>query len=109
MSDEERISFPRERVKSWIDGFDEYVPPTRILNDLTEAQATTVAPGSPYTIAQLVAHMQYYQGGGLAKRRGEEWPAVEHLADTFAPPAPGAWPELAATFLAGLEEIKQFA
>ncbi len=98
-----------EDVKGWQDGSGEYLSPTAILSDLTEEQATTVPPGSPYSIAQVLAHMSYWQGGRFAKLRGEPWKEAEHLADTFAPPAPGAWDQLVIRFLADLETIKQMA
>ena len=102
-------SADKEDVKNWLDGDGEFLSPASILTDLTEEQATTVPPGSPYSIAQVLAHMHYWQGGRLAKMRGETWPEAQHLADTFASPAPGTWNQLVSVFLSDLEAIKKMA
>jgi hypothetical protein len=98
-----------DAVKELLDGGGEFVPPPRILGDLTEEQAVAVPPGSPYSIAQVLNHMHWCQGGQLAKLSGEPWPQSEHLDDTFAPIKPGGWPRLVAAFLAALEECKAMA
>ncbi len=54
-------------------------------------------------------HMHYWQGGRVAKLRGEPWPKAEHLDDTFAKIEPGRWEKLRAAFLADLDSIKQMA
>ena len=102
-------SATQEDVQNWQDGDGEYLSPARILTDLTEEQATTVPPGSPYSVAQVLAHMHYFQGRRFAKMRGETWPDAEHLADTFAPIVPGTWKKLVPAFLSDLEAIKRLA
>jgi hypothetical protein len=96
-------------VRELFRGGGEFVEPARILTDLTEEQAAAVPAGSPYSIAQIVAHMQWCQGGELARLRGEPWPQPEHLDDTFAPPPAGTWNALVATFLAGIDEAGRIA
>ncbi len=96
-------------VQKWLQGDGEYLPPARLLQDLSEAQASAILPGFPHSIAQIVAHMHYYQGQGLARRRGESWPAAEHLEETFATPQPGTWPLLLSDFLGGVEELQTLA
>lgn len=96
-------------VKGWQDGGGEFLSPQAILTDLTEAQASTVPAGSPYSIAQVLAHMHYWQGGRFAKLRGEEWPEAAHLIDTFALPSPGGWDALVTAFLRDLDSVKALA
>ena len=98
-----------EDVKGWLNGEGEYLSPAEILTDLTEEQATTIPPGSPYSIAQVLAHMNYWQARRFAILRGEPWQDAKHLSDTFAPPAPGAWDQLVSHFLVDLETIRQMA
>jgi hypothetical protein len=71
-------------VKELLAGDGHYAPPARLLEDLTEAQAVTVPPGAPYSIAQIVTHMEWCQQGEIAGARGEPWPSPSHLEDTFA-------------------------
>lgn len=109
MSSEAFYSATVEDVKGWQEGDGEFLSPARILTDLTEEQAMTVPPNSLYSIAQVLAHMHYWQGRRFALQRGETWPEAEHLIDTFAPPAPGTWDKLVAAFLSDLETIKKMA
>jgi hypothetical protein len=104
-----RYAATPDAVKELLDGGGEFVPPPRLLNDLTEAQATAVPPGSPYSIAQILNHMHYFQGKVLAELRGESWPDVAHLDDTFASIEAGAWSGLRAAFLEGLDSARQLA
>jgi DinB superfamily len=96
-------------VRELLRGGGEFVEPARLLTDLTEEQASAVPPGSPHSIAQVVAHMQWNQAGELARLHGEPSPQPEHLDDTFVAPPAGAWPGLVAEFLAGIEEAGRIA
>jgi DinB superfamily len=103
-----------DAVKELLAGDGHYVPPPRLLEDLTEAQAMTTPSGSPSSIAQVLSHTHYCQEEELAGLRGEPWPRPPfvrpvHLDDTFAPIPPGSWPTLVAAFLAGLEACKRLA
>jgi hypothetical protein len=98
-----------DAVSELLDGGGEFNRPERILSDLTEEQVAARPPGVPCSIAQIVAHMQWAQSSQLAHQRGEAVPGPAHLDDTFAPPAPGAWPGLVAAFLAEIEECRQMA
>src|SRR5581483_8757708 len=84
-------------------------PPPRLLTDLTEAQAVSIPPGSPYSIAQILAHMHFFPSAQIATVRGEEAPQPQHLDDTFAPIAPGTWPTLVDEFRPGVEACKTLA
>lgn len=92
--------------KEWIDGGEEFLPPQQILGDLTEDQATARVPGALYSIAQIVAHMHYWQKLAWTRHTGEPFEKAAHLEDTFAAPEPGGWDSLRAAFLSGLEEVK---
>lgn len=90
-------------------GGGEFLPPGRLLGDLTEAQALAVLPGSAYSIAQIVAHMHFWQERNIARARGEKPPRPEHLDDTFPIPQVGEWEALRTAFLNGLDACAQVA
>lgn len=90
-------------------GGGEFLPPERLLGDLTEAQALAVPPGSPYSIAVLVAHMRYWQERNITRARGENPIRPEHLDDTFPVPQAGEWDALRTAFLGGLDACAQVA
>jgi hypothetical protein len=96
-------------VEELMNGGGEFAPPTILLSDLTEEQATAVPPGSPYSIAQVVAHMLWNLRSSLAAARGESHPEPAHLDDTFAPLAPGSWRDLVEAILSGIEVCKRVA
>lgn len=96
-------------VEELMDGGGEFAPPATLLGHLTEAQATAVLPGSPYSIAQVVSHMHWNLCSSLAGARREAHARPGHLDDTFTPIAPGSWRGLVEAFLAGIEECKRVA
>ena len=96
-------------IAEMLTGGGEFVPPARMLGDLTEAQALAVPPGSPYSIAVLVAHMGYWQNRNIERACGLKEPRPEHLDDTFPTVQPGEWAALRENFLTGLEVCAEMA
>jgi hypothetical protein len=79
-------------VKELLAGDGQFVPPDRLLRDLTEEQATAVPPGSPDSIAQVLVHMQFCQQGEVAGVLGEEWPYPPRRDDTTSRGYRREWP-----------------
>ncbi|MDQ2798098.1 MAG: DinB family protein [Armatimonadota bacterium] len=96
-------------VQELLTGGGEFLPPERLLGDLTEAQALAVPPGSPYSIAGLVAHMRFWQDYNIARARGQHTARPEHLDETFPEVRAGEWAALRQAFLTGLEICAQTA
>jgi hypothetical protein len=98
-----------DALKALLAGGGEFLPPERLLNDLSETQASVVPSGSPYSIAQIVAHMDWWQEYQIARVRGKTPSRPGHLDDTFVPPVAGTWKDLVSRFLANLVETGQVA
>lgn len=98
-----------EAVAAMTDGDQQHLPPARLLSDLTEVQAMAVPPHSPYSIAQIAAHLYFWQQRQVAWAQGETPPPVEDLEATFAAPPAGTWKQLVQDVLAGAEQAKQQA
>lgn len=96
-------------VGELLTGGGEFLPPEKLLSDLTEAQALAVPAGSLYSIAQIVAHMHYWQERNIARARGGQPPRPEHLDDTFLVPQVGEWDGLRTAFLHRLDVCAQVA
>jgi hypothetical protein len=96
-------------VQELLRGGGEFVEPAKILEDLGETQAVAVPPGSPHSIAQIVAHMHYWQRVNIAKANGQPAPRPARLDDTFVAPLPGTWRHLVTEFLAGIETCQRIA
>ena len=82
-----------------------HIPPARALEDLSANDAERPVPGAPHSIAEIVAHMAFWQewfgrrvqgtGGPMAAKATEGWPRVE----------PGSWGAVKTRFLSGLEAL----
>jgi uncharacterized damage-inducible protein DinB len=80
-----------------------FLAPRAIIEGLTSQQAEQRVPGAPHSIAQILAHMIFWQEWFCQRCAGVAAPLVAHAADGWPPVAAGGWPELRQRFLAGLE------
>ena len=98
-----------EALERLLDEGSAFVPPSRALGGLSADVACRRAPGAPHTIAEIVAHLRFWQGYTLALARGEQPFPPEHAAGGW----PGAdaehWDALRRAFLEGLAETKRLA
>ena len=86
-----------------------FLGPIRVLDGLTADQAHAKPHGLPHSIAEIVAHMCYWQEWfngcavteftGIAQHAADGWPAV---------PADG-WDAVRARYLQSIEEAKRIA
>jgi len=82
-----------------------HLAPDKILEGLTIEQAERRLDGAPHSIAEIVAHLEFWQawfyercmGNGIlpASSAADGWPAVE----------PGTWPALQGRFVETLQKI----
>ena len=89
---------------------EEYQPPANLLSDLSPEQALDVPPGAPYSIADVLAHVVFWQELWLAGIEGREGPrrAAGKNAD---------WPRITAEewgplfdrFVSGQEQVWSLA
>ena len=80
-----------------------HIPPGHALEQLSAADAERRLPGAGHSIADIVAHMSFWQdwfcgrcdgvGNAMPAPAARGWPDV----------APGSWPDVHARFTAGLE------
>lgn len=81
-----------------------YMPPKAILSDLTEEDASKTFV-NVHSIAEIVAHINFWQSWFLKRCRGEDAPMAAHAADGWPPFVPGTWDSLRDEFLATLEQV----
>jgi uncharacterized damage-inducible protein DinB len=95
-------------IEKLIEEWSSFTPASRALDDLSPEQAMTKLEGWPYSIAEVVAHMLFWQTHDLATIQtgteadstpAESWPVVTE-AD---------WPRLKDKFLASLEQSREIA
>jgi uncharacterized damage-inducible protein DinB len=80
-----------------------YIPPARALEGLTPEDADRRLPGANHTIAEIVAHMDFWLNWFCTRCEGSGLPMVTSAADGWPAVAPGTWPALRDSFLRSLE------
>jgi uncharacterized damage-inducible protein DinB len=82
-----------------------YIPPARALEGLSPEDAERRVAGANHSIAEIVAHLLFWQD--WFSRRCEGIPAsmVGSAAEGWPAVAPGSWPELQSRFLSGLQRL----
>ncbi len=84
-----------------------FVPPAQALDGLTPEQAERhgPAPGPTHSVAEIVAHMAFWQNWFCRRLDGIHEPIVGSAALGWPEPTPGGWEDLKAHFLVGLERV----
>jgi hypothetical protein len=82
-----------------------HLSPPRVLEGLTSEAAERRLPGAPHSIAEIVAHMSFWQDWFTDRCRGIDAPMAAHAALGWRDVAPGAWPGIQARFCTGLDAL----
>ena len=77
-----------------------YIAPARALEGLSSEDAERSFPGAPHSIAEIVAHLVYWQEWFTLRAQGSGTPMA--ASASLGWPAPQGWPDLRARFAAGL-------
>lgn len=79
----------------------------RALEGLSAEQAAQKPEPLPHSVAEMVAHVQFWQNYLLRVIDGEDMPDIKHAAEGW--PAPGDWETLKAEFLRDSERFREHA
>jgi uncharacterized damage-inducible protein DinB len=77
----------------------------RALSGITQEQATTKPGNSPHSIADILAHLNFWQSWALSAIDGKPKPMPAHAAEGWVGMT-GSWDDLTQEFLAGLDKAK---
>lgn len=108
MSDEVFTTASPKAIQGLIEDWSAFTPASRALDGLTSELAVTKLEGWPYSIAELVAHMLFWQqhdhatietGVEPETTSAQSWPSV----------GKEDWPQLKDAFLAALDKSRQMA
>jgi uncharacterized damage-inducible protein DinB len=80
-----------------------HVPPARALEGLTSVDAERRVDGANHSIAEIVAHMDFWQRWFCSRCEGTAEPMVTSAALGWPEVAAGSWKRLEQQFVAGLE------
>jgi uncharacterized damage-inducible protein DinB len=81
-----------------------HLPAGRLLEGLSPSQAEAKLAGAPHSIAEIVAHLVFWQDWFLGRVKGSGEPMASTAALGWPAVQPGEWPLWEARFLRGLEE-----
>src|SRR5262245_46394265 len=82
-----------------------FMPPARILDGLSTEDAERRPAQSPPSIAEVVAHMAFWQEWFGRRAQGQGEPMARHAEEGWPAVASGSWPSLRERFLAHLERL----
>jgi uncharacterized damage-inducible protein DinB len=82
-----------------------FLGPRAALDGLTAELAERPIPGAPHTIAELVAHLAFWQDWFAGRCDGTAGPMPPSAAIGWPAPEPGRWEALRQRFLDGLERV----
>lgn len=86
-----------------------FVSPEKILSGLTARLACQRAPGAPYSAAEVVAHIDFWQNHILDTLSGVEPAPVEHSSESWPTADVQDWELLRTRTLSNLEQLVRYA
>ena len=82
-----------------------HIPPARAVESLTSGDAERRVSGASHSIAEIVAHLIFWQSWFAQRIDGVHEPMVQRAALGWPAVAAGSWNDLQASYLAGLERL----
>jgi len=79
-----------------------FLAPAAALDGLTPAAADQRLPGANHSIAEIVAHLAFWQQWFLRRFNGVAEPMVQRAGEGWPAVTPGAWGEVEGAFRSGL-------
>ena len=86
-----------------------HLPPLKMLEDLSAIDAMRAPAPGMHSIAQIVAHLDYWQQWFLLRCAGQEVPMAASATDGWPAVTASDWPALLERFAAGLQRAVQLA
>ena len=85
------------------------MPPAQLLGDIDERLATSRVEGVKHSIAEIVAHLNFWQRWFLKRVKGEAEPMATSAAVGWPPVEAGSWEALREEFIAGMQQVADYA
>jgi len=86
-----------------------YLAPDKMLDGISAAEAEQRRPESPHSVADVVAHLAFWQDWFYGRCLGRAEPMIASAADGWPDVPEGSWDELRSRFLTRLEELATLA
>ncbi|GEM48128.1 DinB family protein [Deinococcus cellulosilyticus] len=108
MSDLLRGATP-QLLADYFFGGESFVNPEKILDNLTAEVACQRPLGAPYSAAEVVAHIDFWQNHILDALSGVGARPVEHAIESWPSVEKDQWELLKTSTLSNLEQLKRYA
>ena len=82
-----------------------YLAPDKTLEGLDQTSAETRLAGAPHSIAEIVAHLAFWQNWFYARCTGNAVPIVSSAAAGWPAVGQNSWPSIHSQFLERLEQL----
>ena len=82
-----------------------YLAPDKTLEGLDQTSAETRLAGAPHSIAEIVAHLAFWQNWFYARCTGNAVPIVSSAAAGWPAVEQNSWPSIHSQFLERLEQL----
>lgn len=99
------VAVDRRLMECLLFGEWEFAGPRKALDGIAPDKACAHMAALPYTIAQLVAHLDWWQRRRIALARGEEWQEFELQVDDWPEVAETDWEKVLSSFLDSHSEL----
>jgi uncharacterized damage-inducible protein DinB len=86
-----------------------FLAPARALEALSPDLADRRLDGAPHSIAEIVAHLNFWQNWFIRRAEGTAEPMVQHAAEGWPAVTAGSWPSLQQQFVDGLSQLTAWA
>jgi uncharacterized damage-inducible protein DinB len=90
-------------MREWLADTTAHMPPARALEQLAPDEAECRVPGTNHSIAEIVAHLNFWMTWFCERCDGVAAPMVMRARDGWPEVEPGSWPAVQAQFLQTLE------
>lgn len=81
-----------------------FMPPARAVDALTAADAERHVSPTVHSVAEIVAHMTFWQGWFVQRCRGDAAPMARSASIGWPAVEPGSWTAIRERFLRGLDD-----
>jgi hypothetical protein len=102
---EQQLAMDRRLIEWLLSGEWEFAGPHKALVGISPEDACRRVPGVPYTIAQLLAHADWWQRRRIDSAQGTAWEDFELQVDDWPAVAPEDWDQLVQSYLASCAEL----
>jgi uncharacterized damage-inducible protein DinB len=103
------IEFSFMNIREFLSSPLAHLAPEKVLDGLSAEDAERRITGAPHSIAEIVAHLAFWQDWFYARCIGQAIPLVASAAAGWPPTTTGSWPLVQSRFIDRLQQLAALA